>query len=997
MTKPLTTIDLKTKLIYSHGIEIENHLALKDTGTVLVGNDLLTLWDTMFTKAYEFLKDLKDKKKAPPEILSKIAKIEVEEVDKHERVIKFIFFHYKLGKETIKVNVFGPDPNISQITWLLELVTPPCEYLEELEWWIATLYEAATVGLNNQEPKVVLFPIGLSPMEERFRSGLSCGSHHHIGIPDKKEKIAVYDMFRNFVPHLIALSASSPFINQAPKGTPKIREINGHKQVIGRFTHSNRLANNTGQIGPNIPEYLPILKETDSKEQFSQYVKKTPPDDRMVDVYPFTDYGTIELRFFDAQPFSENRLATVLLLQALALKAKTLVKNKAPVPSINSSILFENRQKSIEMGLLAQFSIDDKINSDFANFYNFNALTGKRATRLLDSTTSMILYLKDELQQFYRPDIVNYLLVPVLGTKDFEPPFAISDYLISLYEQDSNILKLFSKLYYQNPSQYSLVASGTLDTLVISEIHEGEVQAPVTNLSSKLKKDLQSRRKESVPQQKIDKPAVKAKVSTKKVSTKKVSSKKPKKQVSKPKQPAIEVKTELKKKKEETKSVEPVAETVEPEPEQSVAEPQEIPASLKGRIPVTSRKPEAKKKKTVISAFDKIEEEDLYVPAIEIEAKYTKIESKIANVMRKRREDIEQKKKELYKEHLEKDRTEFKPAIKSVKFNFPSQISGSNIFGYIMIEWQKNSVFKLRNNSIYFYLSANTVEDTTKKQLKTVSMQVNVQRSAASNASKIPLFFSIEDLQGDISVEILAVTGTNEHVFTDSIKLKRNDEIDVKYQEFYINGDFGPVECTFAMMSNIPKLKGNFDLFLAIPDYDEVSINSSSLSLDQNEVFQNFNFVDLDALYHGAPFYLVAQTTVGRLKKTSSFEAIRIKPTDSIVVQWDILTDEGRPDFTNADKKKSKFDLKFLFNFTKELPPITIEIFMNTLPEGSTKTLVKSDVKRIINENDGYMVSKTIKIPKNCEYIYFDVEITTKNGYIPIDLISDPLGFPVTF
>ena len=995
MTKSLTTIDLKTKLIYSHGIEIENHLALKDNGTVLVGNNLLILWNTMFEKAYEYLKDLKDKKKAPPEILAKIVKIEVEEVDKHERVIKFVFIHYKLGKETIKVNVFGPDPNISQITWLLELVTPPCEYLEELEWWIAILYEAAMVGLKNQEPKVVLFPIGLSPMEERFRSGLSCGSHHHIGISDKKEKIAVYNMFRNFVPHLIALSASSPFINQAPKGTPKIREINGHKQVIGRFTHSNRLANNTGQIGPNIPEYLPILKDTDGKEQFSQYVKKTPPDDRMVDVYPFTDYNTIELRFFDAQPFSENRLATVLLLQALALKAKSLVKNKTPVPTINSSILFENRQKSIEMGLLAQFSIDGSTNSDFSNFYNFNVITGKKATRLLDSTTSMILYLKDELQQFNRLDIVNYLLVPVLGKKDFEPPFAISDYLISLYEQNHDILNLFSKLYYQNPSQYSLVASGALDSLVVSENKEGELQTPVTNLSSKLKQDLQSRRKESVPQQKIDKPEVKTKISAKKVSSKKVSSKKPKKQPTKAKQPTIEVKTEIKKKTEEIQSVESVSESVESEPELPVAETQEITASLKGRVPISSRKPEAKKKKTVISAFDKIEEEDLYIPAIEIEAKYTKIESKIANVMRKRREEIEQKKKELYKEHLEKDRTEFKPAIKSVKFNFPTQISGSNIFGYIMIEWQKNSIYKLRNNPIYFYLSANTVQDTNKKQLKTISMQINVQRSSASNSSKIPLFFSVEELQGDMIVEILAVTGTNEHLFTDTIKFKRNDEIDVKYQEFYVNGDFGPVECTFAMMSNVPKLKGNFDLILAIPDYDDVSINSSSLSLDQNQVFQNFNFVDLDALYHGAPFYLVAQTTVGRLKKTNSFEAIRIKPTDSIVVQWDILTDEGKPDFTNTEKKKSKFDLKFLFNFTKELPPITIEIFMNTLPEGSTKTLVKSDVKRIINENDGYLVSKTIKIPKNCEYIYFDVEITTKKGFIPIDLISDPIGYPV--
>lgn len=983
MAQSLNSIDLKTKLIYPHGIEIENHLTLKDKGTVLVGKDLLAIWDTMFDRAFEYLKELKEQKKGPQEIINKIVKIEVQEINKHERLLKFIFIHYKLGKETIRVNVFGPDPNISQITWLLELVTPPCEYLEELDWWISILYDSAMIGLKNQDPKVVLLAIGLNPMEERYRSGLSCGSHHHIGIADKKEKIAVYNMFRNFVPHLIALSSSSPFINQQPKGTPKIREINGHKQIIGRFVHSNRLANNTGQIGPNIPEYLPILKDSDSKEQFSQYVKKTPPDDRMVDVYPFTDYGTIELRFFDAQPFPENRLAIILLLQALALKAKILVKNKASIPSIQSSVLFENRQKSIEMGLLAQFSIDDGVESEFGKFYNYNLVTGKKATRLLDSALSMMLYLKEELFQFNRPDILNYLLVPVLGTKEYEAPYTISEHLISLYEIDRDILNLFSQIYYRSHSHYSLVAQGDLNSLQLVNIAEDEVkEAPLTNLSSKLQKDLQLRGKK---QPKIDKAEVKARV----------SSNRPKTENPKKKQFVEEIKPKL---TEKVLEIEPLP--VEPQEEeiveeQMVTEPQEIPASLKGIVPVTSRNVEAKKKKTYISAFDKIEEEDLYVPTIEIEAKYTKIESKIANVMRKRREEIELKKKELYKEHLEKDRVDFKPAIKGVKFDFPAQISGNNVFGYIQIEWQKNSIYKLRNNSIFFYLSANTIDDSNKRQLKTISMNVNVQRSLQANASKIPIIFSLEDLQGDLIVEIMAVTGTNELIFTNNIKLKRKDEINVKIQEFFVNGDFGPVECTFQMLNNTPKTKGNFDLFLAIPDYEEIAINSSSLSLDQNEVFQNFNFVDLDALYHGAPFYVVAKVSVGRLKKTNLFEAIRIKPTDSTVVQWDILTEEGRPDFTKADKKKSKFDLKFLFNFTKELPPITIEIFMNTLPEGSTKMLLKSDVKSIINENDGYMVSKTIKIPKNCEYIYFDVEITTKKGFIPIDLISDPLGFPV--
>jgi hypothetical protein len=973
------SFELKTKLHYSHGIEIENHLILKNTGTILVGTDLLRIWDEMFSNAFEYLTKIKEKKSGPINIIHKIAKIEVLEVEKHERKLKFIWVHYKLGKEIIKVNVFGPDPNISQITWLLELVTPPCEYLEELDWWIKILYECAINGLNKFEPKVVLLPIGLNPMEERYRSGLSCGSHHHIGISDKKEKIAIYNMFRNFVPHLMGLSASSPFINQLPNGNPKIRELNGRKQIIGRYTHSNRLANNTGQIGPNIPGYLPILKDNDTKEIFSNYVKKNPPDDRMVDIYPFTDYNTIELRFFDAQPFSENRLAIVMLLQALALKAKTLIKNKEKIPTISSAILFENRQKSIEMGLLAQFSIDPDIDPEFGKFYNYNKKTGNKATRLIDSVISLILYVKDELLQFNKPDILNFLLVPILGTNEYEPPFAITEYLISEYLKDNNILNLFSKIYYKNDSRYPLTSKLTLDSLIKIEIEpEKSLEKPISNLSTKLQQDMQSRRKES---KRISTTSPKGKNKTKKIEKR------------------LEKGSELKRDedslaKDQIRKGIPESSPVEDEDNEEIVT-QEIPVFMKGQIPLDNKLLTKEKEKVQISAFDKIEEEDLYIPAIEIEAKYTKIESKIANVMRKRREDIEIKKKELYIQHLENDRRDFLPKPKNVKFDFPNQISGKNVLGYVNIDWQKNSIFKLRNNPIYFYLTAEIEESDKKIQLKTVSMAVNIQRSIETSSSKIPLFFSLDDLQGEMNIEITAVTGTNELIFTENIKLKRKDEINLSFEEFYINGDYGPVECTIQIVNKLSKIKGNFELYLAIPDYEPISINSSSISLEQNEVFQNFNFVDLDAIYHSSPFYLVAEVIIGKLKKSKMYEAIRIKPTTDAVVHWDILTEEGIPNFKERGKK-SKFDLKFVFNFMKKLPPINISIFMNTLPEGSTKNIVNAEVKRNIDENDGYMISKTIKLPKNCNYLFFDIEIKTKKGaYVPIDLISDPLGFTV--
>ncbi|MHA2366557.1 MAG: glutamate-cysteine ligase family protein, partial [Candidatus Hodarchaeales archaeon] len=538
-----------TKLPFSHGIETENHLVLKDTGRLLVGEDLLNVWELMFDRAAQFLQDIVKKKKAPADIMKKIKKIEVAEEEKREKKLKFVWLTYKLGKKDVRVNIFGPDPNISQITWLLELVTPPCEYLEELDWWIDILYNSALYGLAESKnfKETVLLTIGLSPFEAQFRSGLSCGTHHHVGIPSKSLRIAVYNMLRNYIPHLIALTASSPFMNQQPSGKIIIRDNNGKKQVIGRGTHSHRLAHNKGQVGPNIPEYLPILNSSHTKDYFSKMVKKQPPDDRMVDAYPFTDYDTIELRFFDAQPWIENRLAFVLLIQALALKASKLISSKKKIPCVSSTSLFENRRKSVQFGLLAQFTPDFDVPDDFTNYYNFDISTGTKASKLIHSVKSLLLFVKEELETFNLPELVNYLLVPVLGTEDYVPPFSIVEHLLSLYEtKNKNLDALFPFLFHTENITNKLLADGNLDLLKLVEIiPKDSIKSRKPDLSKTLLKDL-SKRKKAVPKKTVKKKKKVIKKTKKKVP-KKVKPVKKEKKIKKPtKKPSKKIKKEKK-------------------------------------------------------------------------------------------------------------------------------------------------------------------------------------------------------------------------------------------------------------------------------------------------------------------------------------------------------------------------------------------------------------------------------------------------------------------
>lgn len=55
------------------------------------------------------------------------------------------------------------------------------------------------------------------------RANLIFGMHVHVGIPDRDEAIAVYNSARYFLPHLLALSTSSPFFNGRKTGLRSMR------------------------------------------------------------------------------------------------------------------------------------------------------------------------------------------------------------------------------------------------------------------------------------------------------------------------------------------------------------------------------------------------------------------------------------------------------------------------------------------------------------------------------------------------------------------------------------------------------------------------------------------------------------------------------------------------------------------------------------------------------------------------------------------------------
>ncbi|MFX0183439.1 MAG: glutamate-cysteine ligase family protein, partial [Candidatus Hodarchaeota archaeon] len=910
----------KTELYFTHGIEIENHLVSRNTGEVLVGDDLLSVWEDMFDGAAQFLRSLKKSKSTPKDIARRILKVEVKEEIKRERKLKFVFITYRLGNQVVRVNVFGPDPNISQITWLLELVTPPAQYLEELDWWINTLFAAAVYGLS-KTPDIALLPIGLNPTEKRVRSGLTCGEHHHIGIP-KYLRIPIYNMLRNFIPHLIALSSTSPFLNQAPSGKVLIRKANGRDQIIARCIHSYRLLKNSGQMGPNIPSYLPSLSKKSTRKDFAKLVKKTPPDDRMVDLFPFTNYSTIEVRFFDAQPFKENRLALVLLLQAIAQKAKTLIDNKMEIPKVTSKCLYENRRKSVQFGLLAQFTDDVSLPNEFAMYYNYDVSSGKKASKLMHSIKSLIAFVQPELEEL-GSELVNFLFLPIFGTNEYVPPLSITEYLLSLYKSaDENITILLSNLYYNKENNYSLKADGDYNLLQPQKIDTTSISSPTSSsLQQSLRKDLARKR----------------------ISTGRVIEKPKKKKVKRPKKPRVARKKPIKVKKkiEETVPSIMVEKSLTREKKKE-EKPKISPLTVATPLPTQEESLERPTKESrIISAFENEEEIEVFTPAIQIEPKYQKIESKIASAMRTRRKEIEQKRREFFKEHLKQERRPFKPKPKKCTAMFPAVVSGSEVFGFIEIPFSeiKTVMYKFRNNPITFLFKARSLKKDGVEVVTKVNTSIDIDILEKNKRIQIPCAFNLGKLVGNLTVKVKAITATNESLLPPkfSFKITRKDEISIDPKEFYITGNYGEVECVFKALNKYTKSeKGELDVFL-VSQAETVPIYFTKFNLKPKEYLELARSINLSVNYQHAPFYIVSRVTVGRFSKNRAFKTIRVPILNEIIAEWNFQADPDSKHYLSEGViSKTRYEVDFVFHFLKQMPPVAITVFINTFPLGQT-------------------------------------------------------------
>ncbi|MBS3784490.1 MAG: carboxylate-amine ligase, partial [Anaerolineae bacterium] len=183
-------------------------------------------------------------------------------------------------------------------------------------------------------------PFGRYPELVRFlqdvgRQLLIFGMHVHIGIEDKELLIDVMNQLRYFLPHLLALSSSSPFWHGRDTGLKSYRSV----------------------VFENLPR-------TGIPQQFESYASYRSYADTLLttgsiaepthiwwDVRPSEKFPTLEIRIPDMCTRVEETLCLVALIQAVTAKLVQLRQANQSWRLYRKHLIDENKWRALRYGI----------------------------------------------------------------------------------------------------------------------------------------------------------------------------------------------------------------------------------------------------------------------------------------------------------------------------------------------------------------------------------------------------------------------------------------------------------------------------------------------------------------------------------------------------------------------------------------------------------------------------------------------------------------------
>ncbi len=167
------------------------------------------------------------------------------------------------------------------------------------------------------------------------RSLLIFGVHVHVGVPDLDRRIHIMNAARYFLPHVMALTTSSPFWLGFNTGLKSYRS-----EVFKKFPRTE------------IPD------EFESYQQFQSYVDLLVKMNCIQngskiwwDVRPHHLFPTLEFRICDIPTRVDDTIAVAALFQAIVAKLNLLTEGNLGFRLYDRRLILENKWRAIRYGL----------------------------------------------------------------------------------------------------------------------------------------------------------------------------------------------------------------------------------------------------------------------------------------------------------------------------------------------------------------------------------------------------------------------------------------------------------------------------------------------------------------------------------------------------------------------------------------------------------------------------------------------------------------------
>lgn len=172
-------------------------------------------------------------------------------------------------------------------------------------------------------------------MQQVARANLIFGLHVHVGVEDRETAIHIMNAARYFLPHIFALSTSSPFWLGRNTGFKSYRS-----KVFDRFPRTG------------IPDYFGSLSEYDN--YVALLVKTNCIDDAKKiwwDVRVHPNFKTLEFRICDIPMRVDDTIAITAIIQAVVAKLHKLIKQNLGFRLYRRALITENKWRAARYGI----------------------------------------------------------------------------------------------------------------------------------------------------------------------------------------------------------------------------------------------------------------------------------------------------------------------------------------------------------------------------------------------------------------------------------------------------------------------------------------------------------------------------------------------------------------------------------------------------------------------------------------------------------------------